>query len=89
LGGKERKLLVTGKTMKLVEVTLKKGTREGFHTHDYEQVSYVAEGEIEIITDRERNVYRKGEGFCIPPNVKHQCVAVDDSIVVVVYGQIN
>ncbi len=44
----------------------------GRHTHPGEEISYVTEGELELLIDGQppREV-KVGESFIIPPNTKH------------------
>ena len=53
-----------------VEVT--PGARAGRHTHPGDEISYVAEGEIELLIDGQPpRVMKTGESFVVPAGVVH------------------
>ena len=42
-----------------------------FHFHPHEQVSYVAEGELEVYIDEEMSILKKGDIFRVPSSLPH------------------
>jgi len=42
-----------------------------FHSHPHEQVSYVAEGELEVYIGKEMTVLKKGDIFRVPSSLPH------------------
>ncbi len=41
------------------------------HNHPHEQITYVIEGEMEFLLERETKVVKAGEGVVIPSNQEH------------------
>ena len=81
--------LITGKTMMLAHVYLKKGCIVPRHSHVNEQLTYVLEGclrlwvgeELEQVVD-----VKPGEVLLIPSNVPHKAEALEDTLDVDVFS---
>jgi quercetin dioxygenase-like cupin family protein len=74
-----RQFLV-GTNVTLARMLLKKGAKVPLHSHHNEQIAYVLEGELEFVVDGKSIVVRAGEVLCIPPNVPHEALALEDTI---------
>ena len=63
---------VPGREAVIARVEVAPGARAGRHTHPGEEISYVAEGEGEILVEGQpaRRV-KAGDGFVIPAGAKH------------------
>src|ERR1700730_16313021 len=63
---------VPGREAVIARVEIAPGARAGRHTHPGDEISYVLEGEGEILMEGQppRNV-KAGEGFVIPGGTKH------------------
>ncbi len=63
---------VPGREAVIARVEVAPGARAGRHTHPGDEISYVAEGEGEILIDGQpaRKV-KAGDGFVIPAGAKH------------------
>ena len=63
---------VPGREAVIARVEVASGARAGRHTHPGEEISYVAEGEGEILVEGQpaRRV-KAGDGFVIPAGAKH------------------
>ena len=72
--GIERRLIYTNNLM-LVNVEFSDGPTtepDPFHSHEHEQVSYLAEGEIFLfVADEEKQHLKAGDHFAIPSNIPH------------------
>ena len=78
-----RQFLV-GTNVMIARVLLKQGAVVPLHHHHNEQVSYILEGALKFILkteagDKEITV-RAGEVLCIPPNLPHEALALEDTI---------
>ena len=74
VGEVTRRALVGGDQSKQVTVGLVSfaaGARNVFHTHTFDQVLYVTEGEGIVATDGEEVVVRAGDIVVIPAGEKH------------------
>jgi quercetin dioxygenase-like cupin family protein len=75
----ERQLAV-GDQMMVARILLRKGCVVPLHHHHNEQVTHVQSGVLQFtINDKEITV-RAGDFLCIPPNVPHRAVALEDTI---------
>jgi quercetin dioxygenase-like cupin family protein len=63
---------VPGREAVIARVEISPGARAGRHTHPGDEISYVSEGEGEILIDGQpaRKV-KAGDGFVIPAGAKH------------------
>ena len=59
------------------------GGSTGLHTHPGDEISFVAEGAVEIVMDGASKVYRKGEAFNVIGGKPHDAKAVDGPAVVI------
>ena len=49
------------------------------HAHENEQITVVTKGAMEFTLGDETRTLRPGDGVCIPPNVKHKAVILDET----------
>ncbi|NLV36846.1 MAG: cupin domain-containing protein [Clostridiaceae bacterium] len=81
-----RKILGTGGSLMMVEVTFKKGGVGEVHSHDaHEQVSYIVKGSFEVTLGAEKKLLTEGDSFYAGINVPHGVVALEDSIILDVF----
>ncbi len=59
-----------------------KGSPMPRHQHPHEQLTYVAEGVIEMTIGEETFVFTKGMCHVIPPDTPHSAVALEDCKVI-------
>lgn len=82
--------LVTGDTMMLAHVYLKKGCIVPRHQHDNEQLTYILEGALHFWIGPEESAremtIRAGEVLHIPSNVWHKAEALEDTLDVDVFS---
>ncbi|MGA8100726.1 MAG: cupin domain-containing protein [Candidatus Acidiferrales bacterium] len=71
---------VVGDTMMVARVLIKKGGYVPKHSHFNEQVTYILEGALKFGIDGKEIVVCAGEVLCIPPNMPHEAVALEDTI---------
>jgi len=48
------------------------------HAHENEQITVVTEGAMEFTLGSETRILRAGDGVCIPANVPHKAVILDE-----------
>jgi quercetin dioxygenase-like cupin family protein len=72
--------LAVGEQIMVARILLKKGCVVPMHSHVNEQVAYMLEGALRFTVNGEDIVVRAGELLCIPPNVPHQAVAIEDTV---------
>jgi quercetin dioxygenase-like cupin family protein len=72
--------LVVGQDMMLARVLLKKGCVVPEHSHINEQLTYILEGALRFTIDGRVIDVKAGEVLCIPPNMPHAAVALEDTV---------
>jgi quercetin dioxygenase-like cupin family protein len=81
--------LITGKTMMLAHVYLKKGCIVPKHSHVNEQLTYVLEGRLRLWVGEDLGQVVEvgpGEVLLIPSNVPHKAEALADTLDVDVFS---
>ncbi len=68
----KKDISVPGREAIVAHVEITPGSFAGKHTHAGEEISYILEGELELLVDGQppRNI-KKGESFVIPAGAKH------------------
>jgi len=75
-----KRQFVVGESVMIARILLKKGCVVPLHSHHNEQVTYILEGALKfVLKDREITV-RAGEVLCIPPNLPHEAIAMEDTV---------
>ena len=76
--------LVTGRSVMLAHVYLKKGAIVPRHQHENEQYSYVLEGKLTLWTgpegEEEEHTLGPGDVLVIPSNVPHRAEAIEETL---------
>src|SRR4051794_4053885 len=72
--------IVVGDQVMVARVLLKKGCVIPMHSHFNEQISQIEEGALKFSINGEEIVVRAGEFLCIPPNMPHEAVAIEDTV---------
>ena len=66
---------VHGETMTLSFVDIQPGARLPEHSHPHEQITYLIEGELEMVIGGEKMLLTPGMVHVIPSNVPHNAYA--------------
>lgn len=69
---------VHGETMTLSFVDIKKGSVLAEHKHPHEQITYIIEGELEMMIGGQKMLLTTGMVHIIPGNMVHSAVARTD-----------
>jgi quercetin dioxygenase-like cupin family protein len=72
--------LIVGTNVMVARILLKKGARVPLHSHHNEQVSYVLDGVMKFFLDNREVTVSAGEVLCIPPNMPHEAIALEDTV---------
>jgi quercetin dioxygenase-like cupin family protein len=72
--------MVTGESLMLARVMLRKGAVVPEHSHVNEQVTYILDGALKFWIDNREIVVRSGEVLCIPPHMPHKAEALEDTV---------
>ena len=71
--------IVTGDSLTLAQVYLKRGAHVPLHVHDEEQMVYVLKGRERWLVAGQEMVVIQGEVLRVPSGVMHQAEALDDT----------
>lgn len=71
---------VVGEGVMLARVLLKKGSYVPKHSHHNEQISYILDGALKFGIDGREIIVSSGEVLCIPPNMPHDALALEDTV---------
>ena len=69
---------VHGDTMTLSFVDIKQGSVLPEHQHPHEQITYIMEGELEMMIGGEKMLLTPGMVHVIPGNTPHSAIALTD-----------
>jgi quercetin dioxygenase-like cupin family protein len=72
--------VVVGTNIMVARVLLKKGSIVPMHQHYNEQVAYIESGALQFTIEGKQVTVRAGECLCIPPNVPHSALALEDTV---------
>lgn len=86
-----RKVIGSGDSLMMVEVTFQKDGVGTIHCHtDHEQISYIVRGSFEVTVGLDKQVLTAGDNFYAARNVNHGVVALeDDSVILDVFTPIR
>ncbi len=86
LEGITRKTLVYGEKTLMTEFVLKQGSALPRHSHPHEQTGYLVSGNMRITAGNEVVEVKPGDSWCIPSNVEHEAVILEDSIALEIFS---
>lgn len=72
--------LIVGEDMMIARVYLKKGAVVPLHSHHNEQITYILEGALKFFIDGKEQIVSAGEVLCIPRNMPHEAIALEDTV---------
>ncbi len=81
--------IVTGEREMLTQTYLKRGALVPMHAHASEQMIYVLQGALRLRVDDHEVIVREGEVLHIPPGVRHQAEALEDTFELDVFSPIR
>jgi quercetin dioxygenase-like cupin family protein len=71
--------LIVGSGVMLAQLDLKKDCLVPLHSHVNEQLSWIIKGALRFRIDGREIVVSAGEVLCIPPNMPHEALALEDT----------
>ncbi|MCW2279398.1 cupin domain-containing protein [Heliophilum fasciatum] len=87
--GITRKTLVYGEKTLLTEFQLQKGKELPRHQHPHEQTGYLISGKIVLIIGQEEYQISPGDSWCIPGNVEHKAIVLEDAVAIEVFSPVR
>jgi quercetin dioxygenase-like cupin family protein len=71
---------VVGDQVMVAKLLLRKGCVVPMHSHVNEQITNILSGALQFTIDGKEITVGPGEYLCIPPNLPHMAVALEDTI---------
>ena len=87
--GVMRRTIVYGERTSLHELQLAAGAKVPLHTHPHEQIGYVALGRVVFELGDEKRELQAGDAYCVPGDVPHGVIAVEDSVCVDIFSPVR
>lgn len=78
-----------GQSLTLGVVEIKAGSQLGTHSHPHEQITYILEGELEMVIGQEQVLLKAGMSYVIPSNTVHGATAHSDCKVLDVFAPVR
>jgi quercetin dioxygenase-like cupin family protein len=79
----QKDLSIAGREVVTARADFPAGGSTGLHTHPGDEISYVAEGTVDIVIDGASKTYKAGEAFHVPAGTVHDAKAVGGPAVVI------
>jgi quercetin dioxygenase-like cupin family protein len=76
-------LSIAGREVVTAKAEIPAGGAAGLHTHPGDEISYVAEGSVELIVEGVSKTYKAGEAFHVPAGKVHDAKAAGGPAVVI------
>ena len=81
--------VVTGDSLTLAQVYLKRGAHVPLHLHDKEQMVYVLKGRVRWLVAGQEMIVTQGEVLRVPSGVMHQAEALDDTFQISIVSEVT
>ena len=85
----KRKTLVHGDKTLMTEFRFEQGAVLPRHKHPHEQTGYLVSGRIELVIGTETYKVSAGDSWCIPGEVEHSAVALENSVALEVFSPVR
>jgi quercetin dioxygenase-like cupin family protein len=79
----QKDLSIAGREVVTARADFPAGGSTGLHTHPGDEISYVAEGTVEIVIAGASTTYKTGEAFHVPAGTVHDARAAGGPAVVI------
>ena len=83
--GVQRRIRAYDDAIMMVEVRFDNGAVGAIHDHPHRQVTYVSDGEFEVVIDGKTAIMRSGDSCFVPSGAKHGVVALSAGTLVDVF----
>ncbi len=83
--GVQRRMMAYDAALMMVAVTFEDGAVGAMHDHPHRQVTYVAQGEFEVVVNGQTALLRAGDSFLVPPGTRHGVVALSAGTLIDVF----
>ncbi|TDN95450.1 hypothetical protein DET49_10145 [Salegentibacter sp. 24] len=87
--GIQRQLVNYNSQIMQVKVRFEKGAIGYEHSHFHTQSTYVTSGKFEVVIDGKRETLLEGDGFLVPPNIKHGVKCLEAGVLIDVFSPLR
>ncbi len=87
--GIQRQLVNYNSQIMQVKVKFEEGAIGYEHSHFHTQSTYVATGKFEVVIDGKKEVLSAGDGFLVPPNLKHGVKCLEAGMLIDVFSPLR
>ncbi len=84
-----RRALNSGERTTLAEITFAVGAVVPLHSHEHEQIGYLAQGRVVFELGEETRELHPGDSWLVPSNVPHKVTALEASVAVDVFSPVR
>ena len=84
--GIQRQLVNYNTQIMQVKVKFEKGAIGYEHSHFHSQSTFVSSGKFEVTIDGKKEVLVEGDGFLVPPNLKHGVICLKAGMLIDVFS---
>ncbi len=81
--------LVYGEKVMVAQLDIRKGSVVPEHMHENEQITWIMKGKLHFKIDGKEMDVGQGEIVIIPPNIKHEAIALEDTLDVDVFSPVR
>ncbi|MFX0166695.1 MAG: cupin domain-containing protein [Promethearchaeota archaeon] len=83
--GVYRKTLLFNNNLMLCHFKLEQNAEVPIHSHKEDQIGYVIEGKLKILTEKGEFIAKTGDGYIFNSNEKHGAIILEDSEVIDIF----
>ena len=81
--------MVYGEKVMVAQLDIRKGSVVPEHMHENEQITWIMKGKLHFKIDGKEMDVGQGEIVIIPPNIKHEAIALEDTLDVDVFSPVR
>ena len=81
--------MVYGEKVMVAQLDIRKGSVVPEHQHENEQITWIMKGKLHFKIDGKEMDVGQGEIVIIPPNIKHEAIALEDTLDVDVFSPVR
>ncbi|EQB73794.1 MAG: cupin 2 protein [Ferroplasma sp. Type II] len=81
--------MVYGEKVMVAQLDIRKGSVVPEHRHENEQITWIMKGKLHFKIDGKEMDVGQGEIVIIPPNIKHEAIALEDTLDVDIFSPVR
>ncbi len=81
--------MIYGENTMIARLEIKKGAVVPEHNHESEQITWITRGMLKFKINGKDIYVKEGESLIIPSNVKHEAIAMDDTVDIDIFSPVR